>query len=334
MKIRTKMANIKLVPIFLLVAGSSFAQEGGDVIRVGINDQNVQIDPPKLNQKVSILIEDSTFDYKIEISKVSKQPINGFNNALNKVKEDYGFSKTKTSRWFNEIEVGINGLAFANRFTSEISVLDFAFDIDTFGLQANERFTRNNYIAHGTNTGFYIGVNLREKRRMSLKNPRFYFLNVWHLRVNQNFSRGEMFINTFQRTENTMTDSLVQSDTSLASFSLTNLAITKRLAVGYIFDEAKNFTLRYGLDIGLRALNYRTMTLSNANTGDAETIITGTDVSSFLSNPWLTFYYRFGVTYERFGANLGISLGSRRYGNVEGNTISGKAISFGLTYQL
>ena len=90
--------SVSLLVLFLLVQMSAvYAQN--DTLKVGLNDQLIQVDAPNDGQKITVLIEDSTFTYKVEISKLENKSLEEQLKNLTSVSKKK--KKPYSSSWFN-----------------------------------------------------------------------------------------------------------------------------------------------------------------------------------------------------------------------------------------
>ncbi|MBO6516981.1 MAG: hypothetical protein JJ975_10575, partial [Bacteroidia bacterium] len=153
---------------------------GQDTIKVGINDQMIQVGSPRNNQKVTIIIEDSAANYKVDITRYT--PSNSDNlksDLLNRVKR----KKNWTSRFFGEAEMGFSGLGFRSQFGQGVdpSAISSLF-LDTIYLGPVGNYSTQTFSSTGQYFGAYVDLTVREKKRMLWKTDNIYLSNGTHMR--------------------------------------------------------------------------------------------------------------------------------------------------------
>lgn len=141
--------NFTLTATCLLALSNILAQ---DTLKIGINNDLINVTPPAMNHKVDVLIEDSTFNYHVIILKTDK------NMALNSGKNATGEKpvvKNKfSSSLMNEIELGAS---FIPTYTSKVS--------NSYSRSDRNHVTEK-FISNGQTLGFYASINLYSKSRL------------------------------------------------------------------------------------------------------------------------------------------------------------------------
>lgn len=127
-------------------------------------------------------------------------------------------------------------------------------------------------------------------------------------------------------------DSIGQIDVFRSNVTLANVFLVKRLALGYIVHQKSNFSLEYGLDIGLRLSTKFTPLVYNTGAAFNDRMYYAKVLSSqFISNPTFILYQRLGINYRRFTANVGYSIPKVKMGS--NSDKSGRMMNIGLAFR-
>lgn len=306
-----------------------------DTIKVGINDQLIQVSTPKENQKVSIIIEDSTSNYKVDISRYSPSANTSFkSDIMSKVKQ----KKNWSSRFFGEVECGFSGLALRQYLRSgsvyEADTTGNPFIDTTFIRGPVGNYNQETFSSNGTFWGFYLDLTVREKVRSLWKTDNIYLSNGSHLRFIQNFAKGNLRYREMYGYTDFRPDSTVSEDLLDATLSMTNLQFSKRYTIGTYLNKSKDFSIEYGWDVGIRInLARRLMYGNTVTTGVSTSIPPYYGESNFVSTTFFTFNHRLGINFKRFSANVGLSFGDQRIGSYGDQFVQGKRLTAGVAYR-
>ncbi|MCB9262492.1 MAG: hypothetical protein H6607_08975 [Flavobacteriales bacterium] len=319
---KTKIKKIAF-GITLLTANSIFAQ---DVVNVGINDENISVTAPELNHKVSITIEDSTFNYQIDIIKLPKG-VTYTGMSMNSDSKHGKKQKKFTSKFFDEV-----GLGYTNVLPQQIYTPSYIWT--SWTLPSTFTYTRRSFLPDAENGGFYANLNIRKKERLFGKSKNFYYHNATNIHFAQQFFYGKMEYRLYENIENRSTDSLLLHTDIKADIALSNLYIGKKLALGYKINRIKGLSVEYGLDIAVRLFNKENVNLYNTEAWLNDVPIYKDKYDIYLSNlfnPGVTIMNRLGVNYKRYSFNYGYSMGTRYFGS--DTEISGHAQSIGFAFR-
>ncbi len=319
------------VLVSLLACGSSaWAQ---DTIKIGINDQMILVTAPKNNQKVTIIIEDSISNYKVDISRYSSTSAPSIkSDILSRVKR----KKTWKSRFFGEVEVGYSGMLNTKQsypwYLNELGTnTDY---VDTFYLGPIGNYSEQGFSSRGTYYGMYLDLTIREKTRLLWKTDNVYLSKGSHIRLSQNFAKGELIRTELYGFEDFRLDSIVSRDAREATLSISGLQVSKRYNLGIYLNKAKDLSVEYGLDIGVRfALSRRTVIDNQIDPKVTSSSMSIPEPGSDMSITFLTLNHRLGFNYKRFSANLGVSYGDLRIGSYNERSVYGKRMTAGLAYR-
>lgn len=292
-----------------------------DTLKIGINNELINLTPPKLNHKVDVIIEDSNYNYHINISKLDKSFVVANDTTLSLAKNPVK-KKKYTSSLLNEAELGMSFIP--NSKSHELM----------YGTRSDRDHISETFISSGTGNGFYGSVNIKSKRRMLTQSEKFYFGNATQIKFNQNFYQGSMeYREIFATTPNRLQDSVGRIDTFRAAVTIRNLFLIKRLSFGVMINPGQKFSIEYGLDVGVRLSNNVISEVYNT-TGDFNERVYNAHVytSPFVSNPLFILYHRIGINYKRFTLNAGVSHGKTQMGTHSYS--EGRMANVGLAYRL
>jgi hypothetical protein len=312
--------------IFLLTAlcGSLFSSQlchAQDTLKIGVNSEIIQVTPPELNHKVYVIIEDSTFNYHVDIYKLQKSSTLDYSNSL----MDKNLKKKKyTSSLLNEIEFGISLIP-----KTAVHQINWASS-STF-----DHLT-SSFMSNGENFGLYGSVNIRSKQRMLDKNKKVYFGNATQVKFNWSEYQGNTaYTEIFSRNNSVprQSDSIGKIDTFPSRLDVTKWFFVKRLALGYVINERKNFSVEYGLDINVKFFSKIEHGYYNSSTAFIEKKEGAKLVENpFISDPTISLYHRIGVNYQKLTLNVGLSNGQLEVGSHPYR--SGRALNVGLAYRI
>jgi hypothetical protein len=267
-----------------------------------------------------VIIEDSNFNYHINISKLEKTYTLGSTNtstAKNPVKKG-----KFTSSLLNEIELG---MSFIPSYKS--------FEVQHGTISDRDHMTET-FLSYGSGSGFYAGMNLNSKKRIITKSEKVYFGNSTQLKFNTNMYQGEMeYREIFAGKPGRPYDSVGQMDTFRANVTVNNLYLVKRLVLGTILNSAGNFSVECGMDIGVK-LSTRTYSDVFNTSGDFNERVYNWHVlaGQFVSNPTIIFYPRLGINYKKFTLNTSFSAGKIQMGTHSYK--AGRMVNIGLAFRL
>lgn len=324
--------HFKLTAICLLILSTAMAQ---DTLKIGVNEELINITPPALNQKVYVVIEDSNYNYQIRISKLPKNidPDNisllSFIDTLADMKKwNYSSIKKKkiVSTLFSEMELGVNYIPFHNHY-----------DVN-YGVKSDLDYIAQHFVSNGENSGFYASLNFRTKKRYYNKPKNYYFYDATQARFNKNYYQGYMhYTEHFGREQEY--DSIGRTDTIRADVSISQLFLVKRFAFGIILNKAKTFSIEYGLDLGIRISNQERPNVYFGENDSYKRIYSNNVVAlPFVSidglatsNIQLLMNHRLGINYKKVTLNVGMSMRNVKMGSksYEG----GHMMSAGLAYR-
>jgi hypothetical protein len=325
-----------LIAITLLgVTNSTWAQ---DTIKVGINEQLIQVTAPEENQKITIMIEDSAANYKVDITRYTGLPEKKVQLAPLTKRQLRKKEKNWTSRFFSEAEFGYSGMlakqtAFGNFLSFEEDSTGIEF-LDTIFRGPVGDYSTESFSSDGSYWGMYLDLTIREKTRKLWNTDNIYMSKATHFRFNQNFAGGRRYYRDVFGFEDFRVDSLVSERSYQSRLSITSLQLSMRHTIGYLFNEEKNISMEYGVDLGMQfALAKRFSTSESTQTsvtfGDPQARWYDTDATT----PFFTFNHRLGFNYGRISANMGVSFGSIRVGSFTDNFIQGNRMTLGLAYR-
>ena len=335
------MKSIKSTFIVALLAGCSTTVFGQDTIKVGINEQIIQVTAPEKNQKISIMIEDSAANYKVDITrytglpeKKEKQSLAGMTRRqIRKMNKDWH------STIFGEAEFGYRTLI--GKQVARSSALGILFDTsfleptDTFFRGPVGDYSTVGFESEGDYNGVYLDLTIREKTRSLWGTDRVYLSNGTHLGFNYNSARGSMVFRDSYGFEDFRVDSVVSEEKVRARLSEFNFQVSKRFNIGYYLNEAKDFSIEYGVDIGMRIVLRRMEALEDNRTYLVEGGLTPFfgNRPNHMSSPFVTFNHRLGINYKRVSLNAGVSYGDFVLGDYSEKNTYGKRMTLGLAYR-
>ena len=318
--------RIVLIATSLLFLNTANAQS--DTLKVGLNDQLIQVDAPEGGQKVTVLIEDSTFTYKVEISKMENRSLEDQLKSISNV----GSKKKKfSSSWFGSGEVGFNTLAFADVDGNPTESI-FNGLTDSIHMKA-ENYTYRSFASTGKYWGAYVGFTIRDRQKASKRIENLYLKRKSHVRLDFNTAEGEEHFITYHGTGNYRVDSVVSGVSREKRVSFTNFQVSQLFAYGYTFNEEKDITLEYGVNLGLQ------FTLSETN-NDRSTY-TGTENISnnlsffddYVANPFIRVQHHAAFNYDRYSLNAKLTALPKRFGNFNQKNVTANILSLGVGYK-
>lgn len=327
------MKHIIFIVISMIVSQLVKAQvETQDTISVGVNGQHISVTPPQMNQKVSIKIEDSSFNYLIDISKVPSNQAVIATTQYNPPARDKKQKDISRSGLFREFEMGVSFLPLGGAY---ISGYDFEwsdlFEDSTFiGIVNTGPQNRTFFKPSGTSVGLYLDATIREKSRKLAKFDNLYFQNSTHLRTSLYNHSGERTDETYFVFESGREDSLISSTVTNVEVWNTQLEIAKRFTFMWDIPQVKDLSLEYGLFTGLRFNLTRSVT---ERMPGSEVTTSGSDVGLYASNPFIRLNHQLGINYRNYSLNTNISYADATVGSFNTSHIRGKRVNIGLAYR-
>ncbi|PCJ65547.1 MAG: hypothetical protein COA58_09045 [Bacteroidetes bacterium] len=318
------MRNITTALILLVSVALVKAQ---DTLKVGLNDQLIQVDAPEANQKVTVLIEDSTFTYKIEISKMENRSLEDKIKGM--VEVDKSRKKSFSSSWFRSAEVGINTLAF-----TEFNAPSGQFSIIVDSVPAQDvNYTHRSYSSQGPYWGVYIDYTIRERKRASRRIDNVYLKRKSHIRLDYNSVRGKVVFDNYFGTGVINEDDHLSSSSVPRRISFTNLQFSQLITYGYDFNVEKGISLEYGINMGLQ------FSLSESNNAEVINIGTENSINNFtlfddyVADPFIRIQHHAAYNYGPYSLNAKMTYLRKRFGNTEQEHIRGNILSLGVGYK-
>lgn len=241
------MSKIKITIALIFSALFAAAQtKSKDKIIIGLNDETTIVDAPDLNQKTSILIKDSTYDYRVDIYKVEKSEIEGSQNfsLRNSAKKRKYFETT----YFGQVEAGLNLSAIRTPMSSTIPNSQ-AILLDSFNfINSGPYESFNSYFSKTNHIGFYLDYTIRERTRPLLSSPKYYIKKSSNLRLDYNKIDGQYRLEKKYNFGNySDEDSLISTATGPASFTTTHFQIIGKYSLGMNLNKNKNLSMDLGI---------------------------------------------------------------------------------------
>ena len=331
------MKNTILTISTFLFVGTAIAQSTSqDTIKVGVNNQHITVTPPQMNQKVSVKIEDSTFNYIIDISKVSKDINNlttiSSENASEPQETDRKGRAISRSGFFREFEFGMVSSPMFGTITDSIEY-DFPDLIDdsTFVyLDVSGEQDRVIFNPTGTNVGLYLDATIREKTRPTKRWENIYFQNSSHLRLSMHNYSGTLTEESYYVFDTDRPDSIISTTISDMEVWNTQLQLAKRFTFLWDVPKVEDLSLEYGIYTGVQFNLLRSVT--KRNPGD-EITSTGEDIGIYSRSPFIRINHQFGVNYKNYSLNTTVSFVNQRHGTSNTEHIRGKRVAVGLAYR-
>ncbi|MCB9252115.1 MAG: hypothetical protein H6605_06580 [Flavobacteriales bacterium] len=303
--------------ILAMSLNNIFAQ---DTLKIGVNSEIIEVAPPKMNQKVKVNIEDSNFYYQIDIYKLAK--------TKHVSVPQKGFIKFKdqkvSSKLLNEAELGFAMMP------------SMKFVPVRWGSASDLNYLNESFIANGENFGTFGNINVKSKQRSLTGSGKLYFGNATQVRINYNEFQGKMeYIEIFGKSAGGQLrpDSIGKTDIFPATLESTRWYFTKRLSLGWLFNEKHNFSVEYGMDVLVRFFSKTNKSVYNTNSEFNERAENFKILShEFFSDPLISFYHRIGINYRRVTLNAGISNTKYKVGNKDHSI--GRMMNIGLAFRL
>jgi hypothetical protein len=318
--------NVILLVLLLLVQMSAvYAQN--DTLKVGLNDQLIQVDAPNDGQKITVLIEDSTFTYKVEISKLENKSLEEQLKNLTSVSKKK--KKPYSSSWFNSGEVGFNTLTAKTFYTSSSS---FAINLNDSSYAEGVNYTRRSYNSNGEYWGAYLDFTIRERTRSSERLEKLYLKRKSHVRLDFNTVKGELHFDNYFGNGVSSNDSFISGSSREQTISFTNLQLSQLLTYGYMFNKDKGVSLEYGVNLGLQfALSSNND--ESVNISEDNSINTFNIFNKYVANPFMRVQHHAAYNYGPYSLNAKLTFLGKRFGSNEKNHVSAHILSMGIGYK-
>jgi len=302
-----------------------------DTLKVGLNDQLIQVDAPEGGQKITVLIEDSTFTYKVEISKLENKSLDDKikDFALGAKRDKYAYSST----WFKSAEVGYNTAVFKTFYTPQNSLVNLILNDSTGSVTSDVNYTRRSFSSDAKSWGAYLDYTIRERKKPSKRIKNLYLKRKSHIRLDFNTIEGNLHFDNYIGSGDILRDSFLSGTFRTEKVSFTNLQLSQLLTYGYEFNADKDISVEYGVNVGLQFALSETNNERSVNIGADNSLNSFTLFDKYVANPFMRVQHHAAYNCGPYSLNAKLTYLGKRFGSNEKNHVYAHILSLGVGYK-